>query len=275
MTGITAAAVRLGPRVGDREGNLALALKAIEDAAAGGAHLVVLPELATSGYTFEGPAEAWAAAEPVPGLSTDAWAEAAARLGVVVVGGVCELGADGALRNSAVVLDADGTVCAVYRKIHLWGIERGIFVEGSDPAPVVETAVGRVGVAVCFDLWFPEHTRSLALRGTQILACPSNFTRTEPQPGLTHPYLSVAIATAQLNHVHVVLADRCLAERGSEWLGLTVVVDADGVVLAGPPSGDGPGTAIATFDPEAADDKRWGPANDLISDRRPATYELG
>lgn len=275
MTAVTATAVRLGPRLGDRDANLRLALQAIEDAAACGAGLVVLPELATSGYVFESPDEARRAAEPIPGPSTDAWAEAAARLGVVVVGGVCEIDAEGALRNSAVVLDSDGSLRTTYRKVHLWGIEKGIFAEGRAPAPVVETAAGRIGIAVCYDLWFPEHTRSLALRGAQILACPSNLTRTPPQPGLPHTYLSVAISTAHVNRAHVVLSDRCLTERETEWLGLAVVVDANGTLLAGPPPGDGPAAATATVDLRAADDKQWGPVNDLVADRRPDTYGSG
>ena len=272
MSLVTVTAVRLGPSLGDRDGNLALALDAIEAAAACGAALVVLPELATSGYVFAGPEEVRAAAEPIPGPSTDAWADAAARLGVVVIGGVCELDGRNELRNSVAVVDPDGGVPTVYRKVHLWGEERQLFVEGTAPAPVVETSAGRIGIAACYDLWFPEHARSLALAGAQLLACPSNLGRTPAQPGLPHAYLSLAIATAQVNRVHVALADRCGPERGAEWLGLSVVVDADGVLLAGPPPGDGPGAATATLDLAAADDKRWGPHNDLVADRRPETY---
>ena len=92
---VTAAAVRLGPTLGDPAGNLALTLAAIEEAAAMGARLIVLPELATSGYSFESPDEARGLAETIPGPASSAWAAAAARHGVVVVGGICEIDAEG------------------------------------------------------------------------------------------------------------------------------------------------------------------------------------
>lgn len=271
---VTVSAARVAPLLGEVEANRGRALDAVTEAAERGSGLVVLPELVTSGYVFSGAEEARAAAEPVPGPTTDAWGEAAARHGLVVVGGICEVDPDGALRNSAVVLDADGSLRAVYRKVHLWGGEKAIFVEGADPPPVVETAAGRVGLAVCYDLWFPEHARSLALRGAQILACPSNLTHTETQPGLPHSYLSVAVATAQTNRVHVALADRCGDERGARWLGLALVVDADGTVVAGPPVGEAPAVVTATVDLAAAADKSWGPHNDVVADRRPDTYRL-
>lgn len=272
---VTAAAVRLAPVLGDREANLALALDAIADAAAAGAGLVVLPELCTSGYSFESADEARRVAEPIPGPSSLAWCEAASRLGVVVVGGICELEGGGVLRNSAVVVDADGSVRAVYRKVHLWGTEKGIFVEGDEPAPVAETAVGRVGLGICYDLWFPELARSLAVRGAQIVAYPSNLTYSEGQAGLPHLDVVTAIATAHVNRLNVVVADRCRTERGNRWLGAAVVVDADGRLLAGPPPGDEPAMVTASFDLARADDKRWGPFNHLLHDRRPGTYLPG
>jgi 5-aminopentanamidase len=273
MTTVTAVSVRLAPRIGDREGNLRLALDAIADAAARGAGLVVLPELTSSGYSFDGPDEARACAEPVPGPTSAAWAEAAARHGVVLVGGICELAPDGTLYNTAVVIDADGALRAVYRKVHLWGIEKRFFAEGTDAAPVVDTAVGRVGVGICYDLWFPELARSMALRGAQVLVYPSNLTWSPSQPGLPHLDVVTALATAHVNRVNLVVADRCETERGNRWLGAALVVDADGRLLDGPPPGDGPATAVGTFDTAVADDKQWGEVNDVLADRRPATYE--
>ena len=270
---VTATAIRLGPTLGDPAGNLARSLTAIEDAARGGAALVVLPELVTSGYSFEGPEEARELAETIPGPASNAWAAAAARLGVVVVGGICEVDPEGKLRNSAVVVDADGSLLCVYRKIHLWGIEKAIFDEGDEPPPVVETAVGRLGVGICYDLWFPELARSLALRGAQILAYPSNLSLSTHQDGMPHLEIIVPVATAHLNRVHVVVADRCTAERGNEWLGAALVVDADGLVLAGPPPGGEPSMATGTFDVDRADDKSWEAFNDLLVDRRPGTYQ--
>jgi predicted amidohydrolase len=270
---VRAASVRLAPVLGDPAASLARSTAAIEEAAAAGARLVVLPELASSGYRFADADQAAAAAEPIPGPTTDGWTALAHRLEVVIVGGVCELDPDGALRNSAVVVDGSG-VRAVYRKLHLWGTEPDLFVAGDAPAPVVDTAVGRIGVAVCYDLWFPEQARALALAGAEILAVPANLTADAPQAGLPHLDVITAIATAHLNRVHVVLSDRCgrEGETGEGWLGAAVVVDASGELLAGPPPGTEPALAIADLDLAAARDKSWGDRNDLIADRRPEHY---
>lgn len=272
-TSVRAAAVRLAPVLGDPVASLARSTAAIEEAAAAGARLAVLPELASSGYRFADRAQAQASAEPIPGPTTHGWAQLARALDLVVVGGVCERDGDGALRNSAVVVDGSG-VRAVYRKLHLWGDEPDVFVAGDAPASVVDTAVGRIGLAVCYDLWFPEQARGLALAGAEILAVPANLTSDAPQPGLPHLDVVTAIATAHLNRVHVVLSDRCGPEgdAGEGWLGAAIVVDASGELLAGPPPGTDPALAIADLELGAARDKSWGDRNDLIADRRPEHY---
>jgi predicted amidohydrolase len=274
LTVVRVAAVRLGPEIGALEVNRRASVSAIEEAAAAGAELVVLPELAVSGYVFSGADEAQACAEPVPGPTTEAWKAAAARAGCTVVGGLCELDGSGRLRNSAVVVDGSG-VLAVYRKLHLWGRETLMFVAGDEPPPVVETRAGRIGVGICYDLWFPELARSLALRGADILAAPSNLSASPPQPGLPHLYVVVAIATAHVNRMHVVLADRCRAERGEQWLGASLVVAADGTVMAQSLDGAHPGSALADLDLAGARDKRWGEHNDLAGDRREARFYPG
>jgi 5-aminopentanamidase len=265
------AAARIVPKVGDLEGNRALSAVAIAEAAEAGARLIVLPELANSGYMFADREEAVAAAEPLDGPTVALWRELAERHDVVVVGGLCELDDEGALRNTAVVVDSAG-LRAAYRKLHLWAAETELFVAGDEPAPVVDTAVGRIGLAICYDLWFPEQTRALALAGADILAIPANLTDDPAQEGLPHIDVITAIATAHLNRVHLVLCDRGGHERGHDYLGAAVVVDAAGQLLAGPPPGREAALAIADIDVEAARDKRWGPYNDLIGDRRPAHY---
>jgi predicted amidohydrolase len=274
LTVVRVAAVRLGPEIAALEVNRRASVSAIEEAAAAGAELVVLPELAVSGYVFSGADEAQACAEPVPGPSTEAWQEAAKRSACTVVGGLCELDRGGCLRNSAVVVDSSG-VLAVYRKLHLWGRETLMFVPGDDPPPVVETQAGRIGVGICYDLWFPELARSLALRGADILAAPSNLSASPPQPGLPHLDVVVAIATAHVNRMHVVIADRCRVERGEEWLGALLVVAADGTVMAQSLDGARPGSALAELDIASARDKRWGQHNDLAGDRRPPGFYPG
>jgi predicted amidohydrolase len=269
---VRVAAARLHPRLGDADGNRRRGAEAIEAAAREGAQLVVLPELASSGYVFSGPVEARAAAEPVPGPTSEAWGAAAARAGAVVVAGVCELAEDGVPRNSALVLDADGRLLAVYRKLHLWNREKEVFAPGDAPPPVVDTATGRIGVAICYDLWFPELPRRLALEGAELIACPSNFVGTESGPDLPHLDVVVAVATAHVNRVHLVVADRCGDERGTRWLGAALVADADGRLAAPPPEGAEPALAVADLDLARARDKSWGDANDLFADRRPDVY---
>jgi predicted amidohydrolase len=265
--------VRFGPEIGAVAANRRASVAAIGRAAAAGARLVVLPELASSGYCLRDAAEARAAAEPVPGPTTRAWQEAADAFGVVVVGGLCEVDEDDRIRNTAVVVDAGG-VRGRYRKLHLWGRESSLFVAGDERPPVVETALGRIGLGICYDLWFPELARDLAARGAELLAVPSNLSVSPTQAGLPHLDVIVALATAHVNRVHLVLADRCRPERGSEWLGAALVVDADGTLLAGPPPGSDEALAIADVDPERARRKEWGGLNDLLGDRRGDVYPL-
>ena len=129
------------------------------EAAAAGARLVVLPELCDSGYVFDAAdpaAEARGLAAPAAdSVTLRQWRALAGRHRLVIVGGFCELGADGRLYNSAALVDASGTR-AVYRKAHLWDKEKLVFTPGDAAPPVVDTEFGRVAVMVCYDLEFPE-----------------------------------------------------------------------------------------------------------------------
>jgi predicted amidohydrolase len=263
---------QLAPVVGDLEGNRRLTREAVRSAVTAGAQLVVLPELSTSGYVFESPEEARSCAEAAVGASLAAWSEEIGA-GGVVVGGFCELGDDGLLYNSAAVVDADG-VQAVYRKIHLWDAEQVVFEPGAACAPVIETRVGRIGVAVCYDLNFPEVARGLALAGADIVTVPTNWPRF-PRPDGERPIeIALAMATAHLNHVFVAACDRCGEERGVEWTGGSVICDEWGWLLAGPVEGYGPGFLLATCDLARAREKAWNERNDVLGDRRPDLYRL-
>jgi predicted amidohydrolase len=213
------------------------ALAAIEDAVGRGADVVVLPELALSGYVFEDAAEAL----PSPLESLAAWGDA----GAVVVGGFVEQGRDGVLFNSAAVVDAGG-VRAVYRKVHLWDREALWFTPGSEPPPVVETAVGRVAPMVCFDLFFAEWVRVAALAGAQLLCVPGNWPA-GPRPFGRPVQLLRAMVAAEANGMAVALADRAGPERGAEWAGATGIAGQDGALLAAAPGTD-PALVIADVD---------------------------
>jgi predicted amidohydrolase len=270
---VRVACQQIAPVVGGLEHNRRLTREAVREAVAAGARLVVLPELSTSGYVFESPDEARSCAEAADGPALRGWAEEAARGDALVIGGFCEIGEDGYLYNSAAVVDATGVV-AVYRKIHLWDREQLFFEPGGECAPTLETRFGRIGIAVCYDLNFPELARGLALAGADVVVIPANLPRF-PRPEERPIEVTLAMATAHLNHVFVALCDRYGAERGVEWVGASVVCDEWGWVLAGPPKDFGPGLVLAECDLSRAREKAWNDRNDVFGDRRPNLYRLG
>jgi predicted amidohydrolase len=261
------ACCQLAPRVGDLDGNRGLALAAVRAAVTAGAEVVVLPELVTSGYVFSSAAEAAALAVPADGPLLAGWSEAGA--GAVVVGGFCELGEDGRVFNSAAVVDGSG-VRAVYRKTHLWDREKLFFTPGEHLPPVVDTAVGRVGVAICYDLEFPELTRSLALAGADLVAVPTNWPLGPRPEGERPPEVVIAMAAARVNRVAFACCDRSGTERGQRWTEGSAVVDADGWVVAGPVAGTG--TLLADVDLRRAREKALTDLAHCLDDRRPRLY---
>jgi predicted amidohydrolase len=263
------ACAQLAPVFGDLPGNRIRAAEAIEGAADGGADLVVLPELCTTGYAFEDESQARELGEPAEGPTVSQWRRLAAEHRIVIVGGFCELGPDGAACNSAAVVDRTGVRC-VYRKTHLWDREQLIFRAGSAPAPVIDTAMGRVGVAICYDAFFPEVMRGLALAGAEVIAVPMNSPVTEPATGPLAIEVVLALAAAHVNRVFVVQADRAGRERGIDWAQASVICDPGGHLLAGPVQGSA--TLRAACDLTSARDKSLGLRNDVLADRRPDLY---
>src|SRR4051812_10466183 len=185
MTEVAVACCQLGPVIGELEHNRAQARAAIEAAARDGAEVIVLPELCNSGYVFADADEARRLAEPIDGATVTGWADLARSLDLVLVGGFCELDPSGVVRNSAVLVDRGG-VRAIYRKAHLWDREGLVFEAGSDPPPVVNTAAGRIGVMVCYDLEFPERVRLAALDGAELICAPVNWPAA-PRPDAERP----------------------------------------------------------------------------------------
>jgi 5-aminopentanamidase len=268
---VRVAACQVSLRVGEVARNRATALEAIFSVAAAGASVIILPELAPSGYVFESRAEARAAAEPAGGPTVTEWAAAAAGRGVVIVGGFAELGADGQLYNSAALVDPGG-LRAVYRKAHLWDAEGDFFTPGTAPPPVVDTAFGRIGMMICYDVEFPEWVRVPALAGADLLAVPTNWPA-EPVPPGERPNVVLNVqAAAFANRIFVAAACRVGAERGVSWVGGSLVAGPDGYPLAGPAGAADPELVIADCDLARARDKATGPRNDAFADRRPALY---
>ena len=260
---------QLQPVIGDLEANRELSLAAIREAVGLGADVVVLPELTSSGYMLASPEEAAAMAiAPDHPLLAD-WASEAARHDLVLAGGFCERGADGRTYNSAAVFDGSG-LRAVYRKLHLWDREKLIFTPGSESPPVIDTRVGRVSVVICYDLEFPELTRSVALAGAQLLLVPTNWPLMARPAGERPAEATIAMATARINHMAIACADRVGAERGQDWTGGTTIVDAEGWVAG---ENRRPGPLCAEVDLELARDKRFTELADAFADRRPELYE--
>jgi predicted amidohydrolase len=257
--------------VGRIEDNRAVARAAILRAVTEGARLVVLPELTNSGYVFGGPDEAREMAEHLDGPTVTEWTALARKHDLVIVGGLCERDDTGTVRNSAVLVDPAGPR-AVYRKAHLWGDEPDHFVPGQDPPPVIGTAIGRVGLLICYDAEFPEWVRLAALKGADILAIPANWPAGPSPVGERNVLVVNVQAAAYANRVFVALADRCGAERGTGWTGGSVIVGPDGYPLAGPVLADRPALLVADCDLSQARTKAVGPRNDIHADRRTDLY---
>jgi predicted amidohydrolase len=268
---VTVACVQLAPVMGDAARSAATIGAAVRAAADRGANVVVLPELANSGYVFTGIDELKAAAERLDGPYVSQLVELASSLDLVIVSGVAELGETGDAHNSAVLVDGGG-VRANYRKAHLWNTEKTSgFMPGNDVPPVVDTANGRIGIMVCYDLEFPEWVRTAALDGADLLCAPVNWPL-YPRPEGERPGEIIRVqANAAVNRMFIAVADRVGRERGQDWLGGTVIVDADGYPVSGIRLGE-EHIAMAGLDLSAARDKSISPLNDVHADRRPELY---
>lgn len=163
---------------GDREQNLETSIAGIREAAGRGAQLVLLPELHTGLYFCQTEDTAqFDAAEPIPGPSSERLSEAAAEAGVVLVGSLFERRAPGLYHNTAVVFEKDGSMVGRYRKMHIPDdpgyYEKFYFTPGDLGFQPIDTSVGRLGVLVCWDQWYPEAARLMALAGADLLLYPT------------------------------------------------------------------------------------------------------
>lgn len=254
------------PAFGDVVGNL----DRIERLLAGcRADLIVLPELCATGYQFTGPEESRQLAEPTGDGPTARRLIALAReTGAAIVAGLAERDGDN-VYNSAIVVGPSGLL-ASYRKTHLFDTETKIFKPGDRPLPVIDLGPAKVGVMICFDWRFPEAARTLALKGADILAHPSN---------LVLPHCPQAMITRCLeNRVFAVTANRVGQEsrvpgETLEFIGQSQVVDPDGNVLVRA-SRENEEVHFVDIDPARARRKRINGVNDLFGDRRTDLYEL-
>ena len=269
---LTIACIQYEPKIGATAANREEGISRAEAAAAEGAGLVVLPELSSSGYVFESRGEALALSEPADGPTVTAWATFARSTNTHLVGGFCERdGAD--LFNSAAIVGPDGVI-GIYRKAHLWNEEALVFERGDVGFPVYNTAIGRLGALICYDGWFPEAWRMLALQGAEVVCVPTNWV---PMPNSEHQPLAMAnilaMGAAHANSFFVAAADRVGTERGQPFLGQSIIAGPDGWLSAGPASSTEPETLMATVDVTAA--RRGRTLNDfnqVLRDRRADVY---
>ena len=162
----------------DREANIARLSEGIRACAAEGAELVVLQELHNSLYFCQTEDTAvFRLAEPIPGPSTEHFGEVARACGVVLVLSLFERRAPGLYHNTAVVIERDGRIAGRYRKMHIPDdpayYEKFYFTPGDLDFRPISTSVGRLGVLVCWDQWYPEAARLMALRGADLLIYPT------------------------------------------------------------------------------------------------------
>ncbi|MCI0635774.1 MAG: carbon-nitrogen hydrolase family protein [Actinobacteria bacterium] len=213
---------QIEPRLGEVERNLEACLGRVEEAAAAGCELLVLPECALTGYVFDSPEEAAGVALEVPGAETEALVAACERLGLYAVCGLLERGADG-LRNCA-VLTGPGGLVGRYWKSHLpyLGVDRFV-VAGDGPFEPFDTPFGRIGIEICYDLRFPEVTRALALAGADLVAHPTNW----PLAARTNADFMTR-SRALENRLFLLTANRVGRERAAEFCGWSQIVDPMG-----------------------------------------------
>jgi N-carbamoylputrescine amidase len=269
------AAAQYAPHVGDVDGNRAAAVAWARRAVDEGVDLLVLPELASSGYVFESDDEAARTAEDAGnGRIVAALSEVCAGSNMHCVVGVNERHGE-TRHNSAVLLGPQGTL-ATYRKLHLFHDEQSWFQPGSG-LPVVDLPFGRVGMVICYDLWFPEAVRTLAIAGAEVVAVPTNWVASfRRQVYDAAGYCQgdiVAMASAAQNGVVMACADRVGVERDVRFLGASVIVGADGWPVAGPAGAEEETLLLADVDLDTvARARSRTPRNHLIEDRRPDSY---
>ena len=267
----------------DPNENLAKAEWRIREAAGRGAQMVCLQELFRSQYfCLQENAELFALAEPVPGPTTETLGGLARELGLVIIGSVFERRAPGVYHNTAVVIDADGTLLGRYRKMHIPDdplyYEKFYFTPGDLGFPNFDTRYGRVAVLICWDQWYPEAARVASLGGAAVLFYPTAIgwhpsEKLEHGPAQLEAWRTIQRAHAIANGVYVAAVNRVgyegTPESGLEFWGSSFVADPFGRVLAEASSSQEE-TLIVECDPHRIEEVRrnW----PFLRDRRIDAY---
>jgi predicted amidohydrolase len=259
------AAIQYEPALFAKAANLTALLILTAEAAAAGARLIVTPEMATTAYCWASRDEVAADVEPVPGPTTHAFGEIAARHDCWIVVGMPEVDSEtGVFYNSAVLIGPDGPA-GRYRKTHAFISEPKWAKDGDLGLPVFETPLGRIAITICMDACYPETARVPALAGADVICFPTNWlSEKSPSPSW--------MARAAENGVFFIAANRDGLERGVQFSGGSAVIDPDGSLQSVLDRGDG--IVWGWVDPARARDKRPFPnrPEDLFADRRPDAY---
>jgi N-carbamoylputrescine amidase len=268
----------------DAAANVERAVKGVRDAAQKGAEVVCLPEMYRTPYFCQREdAALFDLAETVPGPSTEAFQKAAKDAGVAVVVPIFEKRATGLYHNSAVVIDADGAVLGLYRKMHIPDdpafYEKFYFTPGDLGFKTFDTKAGRVGTLICWDQWYPEGARLTALKGAAVLFYPTaiGWHPHEKEQYGTHQrdaWRTIQRSHAIANGVYVAVVNRVGHEippeggPGLEFWGSSFVADPFGVVIA--EAGQGEEVLVAKVDLDRMEDVRrnW----PFLRDRRIDAY---
>jgi N-carbamoylputrescine amidase len=233
----------------DRAANLKESIKGIREAAKQGARLVLLQELHTGPYFCQTEdTQVFDMAESIPGPSTQELGSVAKELGVVIVASLFERRAPGIYHNTAAVLEKDGTLAGIYRKMHIPDdpgyYEKFYFTPGDLGFHPVQTSVGKLGVLVCWDQWYPEGARLMALAGADLLLYPTAIGWVEEdevaeQARQRDAWITIQRAHAVANGLPVMVCNRTGFEKdpsgvggGINFWGSSFVAGPQGEILA-------------------------------------------
>ena len=226
----------------DIDDNLDRALQAIADAAKNGAKLICLQELFSSRYFCQSEDhDQFQLAESIPGRTTEALAKAAVQHQVVIVGGLFERRSAGLFHNSAVVFETDGSLAGTYRKMHIpddpFFYEKFYFTPGDLGFQAISTSVGKLGICICWDQWFPEAARLSTLAGAEILIYPTaiGWQADEKETfgaSQLNAWQTMMRSHAIANGLFVVAPNRVGIEDHIEFWGNSFVCDPYGNLLA-------------------------------------------
>ena len=259
----------MGP---DRNDNLARVLDAMGRAGQQGAELCAFAELAIDRFF---PAEkgcSWAAAlaEPIPGPSADAIAMRARELELVTVFNQFERARDGRTFDSSPVFDSDGSLLGITRMVHITDYEmfheQEYYAPGDHGAPVYDTAVGRIGVAICYDRHYPEYMRALGVAGAELVVIPQAGTVGEWPDGM---YEAEVRTAAFQNGYFIALCNRVGVEGRLTFAGESFVSDPEGRILVRGPSGE---DAIISCEVDLGECRNSTARRLFWRDRRPELY---